>query len=130
MRLDVLGRRRALWCSMRRWRSMLLAAAKQCVQPPLVLVKVLPVLLCVCFGVCVFGLCLRLCLCLCLCVWFVCVLHVACFSQTVHMCSSRCAEQPRSQEFATQKHGRDVLRMSACALRRNKWFSSSSSSSS
>ena len=39
MRVDVLGRRRALWCSMRRWRSMLLAAAKQCVQPLVVEVR-------------------------------------------------------------------------------------------
>ena len=61
MRLDVLGRRREVWCSMRRWRCMLLAAAKQCVPPPpLVLVVVL---LCVCVSV--FGLCV-----------FVCVLHV------------------------------------------------------
>jgi hypothetical protein len=50
MRLDVLGRRRALWCSMRRWRSMLLAAAKQRVQPPLVLVLALVPLLCRCLG--------------------------------------------------------------------------------
>jgi hypothetical protein len=58
MGLDVLGRRRALWCSMRRWRCMLLAAAKQCVQPP-PLVLVVVVLLCVC--VCVFGLCVCFC---------------------------------------------------------------------
>ena len=49
---------------MRRWRSMLLAAAKQCVQPP-PLVLVVLLLLCVCL--CLWSVCVC-----------VCVLHVAC----------------------------------------------------
>ena len=55
MRLDVLGRRRALWCSMRRWCCMLHAAAKHYVQlPPFVLVVLLLwVCVCVCVSLCV-----------------------------------------------------------------------------
>ena len=82
MGVDVLGRRRAVWCSMRRWRCMLLAAADQCVPPPPFFLVVVAVL-CVC--VCVFGLCVS-----------VCVLHAACCgnlccSQAINTCSSRCA---------------------------------------
>ena len=136
----MLGRQRALWCRMRRWRSMLHAAAKQCVQTP-------PLVLLVVQLLCGFCLCLRSVFCVYI-VFLslsrslslslslsivtslsVSVLHVACCSQAIHMRSSRYAEQPRTQEFATQKHGRDALRMSAFAWRRIEWLSSSSSSS-
>ena len=96
MSLDVLGRRRALCRSMRRWRSMLLAAAKQCVPlPPLVLLLLL--LLCVC--VCVFGLC-------------VCSM----LRQSLLQPSNPYVHQQMCCACAAQKHGRDVLRMSACTV--------------
>jgi hypothetical protein len=116
MRLDVLGRRRALWCSMRRWRCMSLAAAKQYVPPPpLVLVLVLLQ-------------CLRLCLCLCVCSMLLAAASFVEAKRSICRGSSRCAEQPQTQECAAPKHGRDVVRVSACfcTLRRIKWVSSSS----